>query len=778
MGKLGGKGRNTAPPSNPASTHTGAGTSGGARGGSRTSSEHAGRRADPADMQELENRMAALGEIRTEEQEAEFLELQQQRDELLQEQARRMLSTVTQGAAIAQPQRTAQEGMQARSPARSPIRSPSPVRSRDDSAVSGDEDGDEEQEDDLGESMRQPSPLRLFQLRVLRMRRLAAFRRKYSERINALRDAYAQATGGDGAALFTPLRRFRVKPSHGVPLTMDQEGFNGVVDALLNAEPLVNGMSSTVNVLMQTVQTQAGVITDLDKRVKVLEAENQSCKDRLDAISIQQAAQHSDMQQLQTADRRQEARWGWQKAFNVSTAQTIDAFVGVVKQLVADPEDVQREILHTPLQPFALDRTQPLPDGPLIKFGEATGMDVDNDSASARLHARDSTGAVGSGDAAAKEQRGGNGGNTGGGEAAAAAGGGHTAQPAGEMSATKMLEILLNRLNDMTANRNNSDREDPATPDAQVGVAEGEAGAAGSGGKGPRMKAPKTFTGEADSYELDEALYCFESYCRGSDIPRAKWPMHCANFLGGAALTSYITFAKALQEKHGPDAMPTWDQFQECLQLFAKPEARLRAQRELFDLRQTGTAVDYARKFKLLVARSGNKTATEDLILMFHRGLKDPDAVDKDPLTKKWWTSLDDLVNAVVQAELSSGLRKSGGTVERGRPIFNRFKVRGGVSKLKAAMVPAQGRKRTGGKPYPGQDAKKFRGGGRFGGKSSDGGDAESCAVCQALNKPNQKHPGGQSKCFHWKELKNKQPAVYSMLAKAAGRDTSKDESN
>lgn len=107
MGKLGGKGRNTAPPSNPASTHTGAGTSGGARGGSRTSSEHAGRRADPADMQELENRMAALGEIRTEEQEAEFLELQQQRDELLQEQARRMLSTVTQGAAIAQPQHCA-----------------------------------------------------------------------------------------------------------------------------------------------------------------------------------------------------------------------------------------------------------------------------------------------------------------------------------------------------------------------------------------------------------------------------------------------------------------------------------------------------------------------------------------------------------------------------------------------------------------------------------------------------------------------------------------------
>lgn len=758
MAKFGGKGKKApAQASDPASTHTGAGA---AQGGSRTSSEHATRRANPADMQELEERMAALGsaEIRTDEQEAEYQELLQQRSDLLQAQAGRMLDTVQRGAAIAQPQRGAE---QARSPACSPRDRSPEARSPDSDAVSG--DSDEEQLDDLEGSMREPSPLRLYQLRVLRMRRLTAFRRAFPERIRTLRAAYMQAQDGRSTSLVQPLRRFMTRPSNGVPLTNTEEGLNNVIDSLTNFEPRYQALAGTVDVLTQTVQTQAAVIQDQHRLIKQLTADCQTCKERLDAQGIQQAAQHSDMQRLRDADRRQDSRWLWQKSYNVCLAQNVDATVGIIQQLVADPEEVQREVLYTPLEPFAQDRTKPLPDGPLIKLGEATGMEVDDVSASAGHQARATAGA-GGGDATAKERRAGadaNNNGNGGGDAAAAA--------RGDKGADNVFNMLEKMMGEITALRQ-SREETPV--DTQVGDAGGESG---GGGKAPRMKSPKTFTGEADSYELDEALYCFESYCKGSDIPRSKWPMHCANFLGGAALTAYITYAKGLQQKHGSDAVPTWDQFQECLQLFAKPEARLRAQRELFDLRQTGTAVDYARKFKLLVARSGSKTAPEDLILMFHRGLKEPEAVDKDPLTKKWWTSLDDLVNAVVQAELSSGLRKSGGAAERNRPTFNRFKVRGGVSKLKAAFVPAQGRKRMGGKPQPGQDAKKFRGNSRVGGKGSDGGHAEACAVCQALGKASQNHRG---ECFHWKELKRKQPAVYAVLAKSTGRDTSKDEAN
>lgn len=735
-----------------------AGADSAGRGGSRASSEQAGRQANSADMQDLEARMRALEatEIRTDEQEAELEELKRQRNELQQAGADRLLHAVQQGAAIAQqPQLAAQ-----RSAGGAPSRSPSPrARSPADGTTVSDN-----ADDDLGEGtdeerpMRQPSPTRLYQLRILRMRRIAAFRRMYAQNAAALRAASAQVLVADVVA---QLQSHIFQAPNGVPLTEERQAINAIINVLTTVGPGIQTLFTTSELLMKNVQAQGGVVQDLEKRVKITEAEGLASKAHANAMGEQVASVISELQRMQSALGQTGQRWAWQKSFNVVVSKAIDDLVRSLSQLITAPDEVQHDIQHTPLQPFAADRAMPLPslDTPLVRLCESTGMDVDAVSGSALRNGGDG--------AEEGDQR----------NAAPAAPAAPAATGNPPLDAiAKLLHTVVERLNERD-DRYTNHREDRVSPDAQVGESGGEAG--GGQGKGPRMKAPKTFTGETDSYELDEALYCFESYCKGSDLPRHKWAMHCANFLGGAALTAYITTAKSLQAEKGPDATPTWEQFQECLQLFAKPEARLRAQRELFELRQTGTVAEYARKFKLLVARSGNKSAPEDLIYMFHKGLKDPASADKDPATRKWWAKLDDLIECVVQSELTHALRRPSGTAEKGKPTFNRFRVRGGVSKLKAAMVPAQGRKRFGGKPQPGQDTKKFRGNNnnnRGTGDASGREPAEDCAVCEALNKATTRHPGGTKKCHHWSILREEKPAVYNEMAQRHGRDLAKDK--
>ena len=184
-----------------------------------------------------------------------------------------------------------------------------------------------------------------------------------------------------------------------------------------------------------------------------------------------------------------------------------------------------------------------------------------------------------------------------------------------------------------------------ALANGQVGASPG--GGHGSGGdKNPKMPQPQKFSGE-DHQDLDDALFAFETYCNWNKLPQDKWAVYCANLLTGAAAKQYTTYAQTLT---GP---PTWEQFKQTLQVFARPDKRLAAQQSLFSLTQTKSVREYVQQFNLLRARSGNHTAETDLTLLFWKGLKDPGSVAINPATNAFWTSLDALMQHVLQRELS-----------------------------------------------------------------------------------------------------------------------------
>jgi hypothetical protein len=200
-------------------------------------------------------------------------------------------------------------------------------------------------------------------------------------------------------------------------------------------------------------------------------------------------------------------------------------------------------------------------------------------------------------------------------------------------------------------------------------------------------------------------LFAFENYLIGNNIPKDKWACFAQPMLTGAALKQYNVYAKAL------GTQPTWEQFKDALKVFAKPQEELKALLQLRNLKQTKSVREYVQTFNLLRAKSGNHSSERDLIVIFQQGLRDAPAFALNPATNAYWTSLDSLVSYALSKEATTQVADKG---QDAKPAFGKSRIflkpKGGVAKLKAAHVPAQGAHKRKSDAGSSQQAKRKQG--------------------------------------------------------------------
>ena len=216
--------------------------------------------------------------------------------------------------------------------------------------------------------------------------------------------------------------------------------------------------------------------------------------------------------------------------------------------------------------------------------------------------------------------------------------------------------------------------------------------------------------------DLDEALFAFENYLKGTGVHRDRWSVVAMPLLTGSALRAYTNFA---QPMGASGISPTWEQFKAVLQPFARPDKQITSRQSLYSIKQTKSVTEYHQRFLLLVSRAGSPAPTDkDLLMLYWNGLSDEAQKTSiiDPTTGKFWesfTALSSHTLAVSLAKSVSGIQKDSPLK---RPWQNKLKLR--------AMQATHKRARSeGGRGGGGRGGGRGGRGGRNGGPGRGRGD-------------------------------------------------------
>jgi hypothetical protein len=167
------------------------------------------------------------------------------------------------------------------------------------------------------------------------------------------------------------------------------------------------------------------------------------------------------------------------------------------------------------------------------------------------------------------------------------------------------------------------------------------------GGTHSKLPYPPKFSGD-DGVEVEDIIYAYETYLRGSHIPCTEWAQHCTSLLMGTALKQYIAKARALGER-----TPSWETFKGVLMTFRNTNGALVARQQIAALRQTGSVREYVLKSKILTTQAGPSTPA-DAVLRFWSGLKNRDTTFAlNPLTGVFWTEEAALQQYALNIELA-----------------------------------------------------------------------------------------------------------------------------
>jgi hypothetical protein len=164
-----------------------------------------------------------------------------------------------------------------------------------------------------------------------------------------------------------------------------------------------------------------------------------------------------------------------------------------------------------------------------------------------------------------------------------------------------------------------------------------------------RLPQPNKFSGEDNDEDIEDALFTFENYLRGTGVARENWPLAAMNLLDGKARSTWIAFAQPMQAE---GKSPTWEQFCDTLTTaFALEDRQLSATSQLHTIKQAGRSVtDYLRAFRLLVAWSGVPPVDRDLLIFYWNGLNKSVQDDNklDPTTGAYWVTFEALAKHTV----------------------------------------------------------------------------------------------------------------------------------
>jgi hypothetical protein len=119
----------------------------------------------------------------------------------------------------------------------------------------------------------------------------------------------------------------------------------------------------------------------------------------------------------------------------------------------------------------------------------------------------------------------------------------------------------------------------------------------------PDLPKPPVYKG-AETDIVEDRLFVFENYLRGSNIPEASWPNYIMSLLQDKALTAWTSVAVPASTAGIP---VTWEMFkQTMLTKFAHPDRQHQAREQLHKIRQrtSQSATDYVRTFNFPCATS------------------------------------------------------------------------------------------------------------------------------------------------------------------------------
>lgn len=191
-----------------------------------------------------------------------------------------------------------------------------------------------------------------------------------------------------------------------------------------------------------------------------------------------------------------------------------------------------------------------------------------------------------------------------------------------------------------------------------------------------RMPQPQKFSGDQPSEDVDDALFAFENYLKGTNTPEHMWPMVAMPLLAGSAAKAFTAYAQQMQSS---GQSITWTHFKEVLLPFSKPDKQLKARRQLFTIRQQGSVADFYQAFQLLLFRTGSPRPTDtDLILHYYNGLNPQAQASSrvDPTTGTFWSSFEGLTKHTLSVSLSHMATEHSALVRpRAPPPWSKLKL-------------------------------------------------------------------------------------------------------
>jgi len=170
----------------------------------------------------------------------------------------------------------------------------------------------------------------------------------------------------------------------------------------------------------------------------------------------------------------------------------------------------------------------------------------------------------------------------------------------------------------------------------------------------PDMPKPPLYEGAKEDV-VEDRLFVFENYLRGSKIPEDLWTNYVMPLLSGKALIAWTSVAVPAQ-KAGHSL--TWELFKRTmLTNFAHPDRQHKAREILHKLKQNPGqhATDYVRSFNTLLQKAGDPApCMADQVLFFHSGLL-PFLKEKSITNAanggKFWTDLQSLQEHVIAVQ-------------------------------------------------------------------------------------------------------------------------------
>jgi hypothetical protein len=167
-----------------------------------------------------------------------------------------------------------------------------------------------------------------------------------------------------------------------------------------------------------------------------------------------------------------------------------------------------------------------------------------------------------------------------------------------------------------------------------------------------RLPQPAKFSGKYGEL-VEDHIFAFESFLRGSHIPVEEWPSHVMPLLTGYAHTTWIAFARNKQTR---GETPLWTDMVKVLSdSFGRQDSKLIARRELHAVSQTRSVADFVQRIRVLISQAGDPAPTDaDMLLIFYNGLKSEIRGQSriNPRTGSFWTSFEELVGHTLTLDM------------------------------------------------------------------------------------------------------------------------------